>query len=232
MPRRLGQHFLRDPRVLGLIASLIPPGSVVVELGAGRGELTLRLAERASRVYAIELDRRLAAELARRVPGNVEVIVGDVLEVDWPVADYVVGNIPYYITSPILLRAMRRGDRCVFTVQLEVARRLVARPGSPDYGRLSAIAQCLYSVELVAKVPPTAFDPPPRVWSAVIRMLPLGEPCTRDVEGFEALTARLFSQRRKLVRRVLPGAPPDLANRRVYELGPRDIARLLDSLNA
>ena len=200
---------------------------MVLEVGAGRGELTLRLARRAARVYAVEIDASLVEVLRRRVPSNVVVIEGDVLEVEWPGdAEWVVGNIPYYITSPILLRAMRSSRRCVFTVQLEVARRLVARPGSGDYGRLSAIAQCLYSVRVVARVPPSAFDPPPRVWSAVIVMEPRNDPCTRDVEGFEEFTARLFSQRRRVVRKVVPGAPPELAGKRVYQLTPAEIARL------
>ncbi len=222
MGRRLGQHMLRDKSVAEYIASLVPAGSVVLEVGAGTGVLTLELAKRASKVYAVELDKALAAYLSARAPPNVEVIVGDALEIEWPQVDLFASNIPYYITSPILLKLAERRLPAVVMLQREVAERLRAEPGSENYGRLTVAVRCNYDVEVLKLVPPRAFSPPPQVQSAIVRLTPRG-PCVDDFKSFEKFTAMLFSQRRKLARKACREAPE---GKRVYQLTLEEIVEL------
>ncbi|MEM3995619.1 MAG: 16S rRNA (adenine(1518)-N(6)/adenine(1519)-N(6))-dimethyltransferase RsmA [Pyrobaculum sp.] len=219
--RRLGQHFLRDAEVARYIASLVPEGLDVIEVGPGRGALTFLLAERARRVYAIEVDPRLAEELRASAPPNVEVVVGDALEVEWPRADFFVSNIPYSITSPLLLRLARHRLPAVVTVQKEVAERLKASPGEENYGRLTVAVRCHYEVEVLRFLPPHVFSPPPRVYSAVVRLTPR-EPCVEDFAAFEKFTAFLFSARRKTLRRLRLGD----SDKRVYQLSLEEIVEL------
>ena len=222
MGRRLGQHMLRDRSVAEYIADLVPIGSVVLEIGAGTGILTLELAKRAAKVYAVELDRALAAYLSARAPPNVEVIVGDALKIEWPPADFFASNIPYYISSPLLLKLAERRLPAVVMLQKEVAERLVAAPGSENYGRLTIAVRCNYDVEMLRVVPPRAFSPPPQVYSAVVRLTPRN-PCVDDFKSFEKFTAMLFSQRRKLARKLCQKAPE---GKRVYQLSLDEIVEL------
>ncbi|AEA13367.1 dimethyladenosine transferase [Thermoproteus uzoniensis 768-20] len=222
MRRRLGQHMLRDRSVAEYMAGLVPEGSVVLEVGAGTGTLTLELAKRASKVYAIELDRALAAYLSARAPPNVEVIVGDALRLEWPPADFFASNIPYYISSPLLLRLAERRMPAVVMLQREVAERISAEPGSENYGRLTVAVRCNYDVEVLRTVPPRAFSPPPQVYSAVVRLTPR-PPCVDDFKSFEKFTAMLFSQRRKLARKLCRGAPE---GKRVYQLSLDEVVEL------
>ena len=218
MGARLGQHFLFDPGILRRIAdaALPEPGRVVLEIGPGRGTLTGHLAARAARVVAIEKDRALAAALAAAPPGpNVTVLTGDALEVPWPAADVVCGNIPYAITSPLIARALAppRPERIVLLVQREVADRLAAAPGSRTYGALTVGVQLVATVERLFTVKAGAFRPPPKVESAVVRITPT--PGTRlPPPALEAATRRLvqslFQRRRKQVRSALGQARPDL----------------------
>jgi 16S rRNA (adenine1518-N6/adenine1519-N6)-dimethyltransferase len=192
---KMGQHFLVDPSaVTGILEAV---GDVtqatVLEIGPGRGALTKSLAKRARRLIAIELDRVLAAQLRMQfgLYPNVEILEGDVLAMDFdsifgpkpgssrPGANYqpeparVVGNLPYFLTSDILLRLFeyrRYFDTIVIMVQREVADRLAAQPGSSEYGLLSATAQMYVSIEKLFTLPPSAFSPPPKVSSTVIRM--------------------------------------------------------------
>ena len=189
MPRPrppLGQHFLHDQEVLERIASSLPiePDSLVVEIGSGQGALTRQLLERGARVAAIEVDRELAAGLRERFSdaAALEVIEGDVLDVDLTELirsqldrpALVAGNLPYYITSPILRRVFAASaavKQAVFLMQKEVAERVVAVKGSRDYGFLSVLSRLHADPELLFTVAPGCFQPPPQVTSAVVRLV-------------------------------------------------------------
>ena len=210
--RRLGQHFLTDPRLLGRIADALAPtrADTVLEVGPGRGGLTAALLERAGRVVAIEKDGDLVPELRARFP-NATIVEGDALEADWRAAAgarlLVTGNIPYNITSPLIDKALEppRPERIVFLVQLEVAERVAARPGASEYGALSVGVQAVARAERLFTVPAGAFKPRPKVDSAVLRLVPLEEPLVGDDEvwAFRRLVVGLFSFRRKQLLRGL-----------------------------
>jgi 16S rRNA (adenine1518-N6/adenine1519-N6)-dimethyltransferase len=213
--RRLGQHFLSDPRLLARIADALEAGptDTVLEIGPGLGGLTRPLTERAARVIAIEKDRDLLPDLRSRFP-NIELIEGDALEVDWHSfarSDrgrfLVTGNIPYNITSPLLDKALLppRPSRIVFLVQKEVAERVAAEPGTEAYGALTIGVQAVAQVERLFTVPAKAFKPPPKVDSAVLRLTPLDQPLVSDAEraAFRALVVGLFGYRRKQLLRAL-----------------------------
>lgn len=211
--KRFGQHFLTDGGIIDAIVRAIRPrpGDALVEIGPGLGALTGPLLEHCQPLTVIELDRDLAAKLRRR-PG-LEVIEADVLTVDFTaLADAkarplrVVGNLPYNISTPILfhlLGAAARVEDQHFMLQKEVVDRMAAAPGSKAYGRLSVMLQWRYDIESLVDVPPESFDPPPRVDSAVVRMVPWPAPAVLDLPRFEALVASAFSQRRKLLRHSL-----------------------------
>jgi 16S rRNA (adenine1518-N6/adenine1519-N6)-dimethyltransferase len=212
--KRFGQHFLTPEWTRKLLGIIQPrPDETFLEIGPGPGALTLPLAARAARVVAIEIDRDLAGELRRRVPGNVDVVQADVLRIDLeatlrakgigpPVR--VAGNLPYNVSSPILFRLLEV-DRAsgLFTdgtlmLQREVVDRLVARPGTKDYGVLSVLTQLQADVSRALVLPPGAFRPPPKVWSAVVRLVfRQPNPEVRDLPAFERLVKGLFMQRRK-----------------------------------
>ena len=211
---RLGQHFLFDLGILGRIAdaALLTPEDTVLEIGPGRGTLTRELMTRAGRVIAIETDRRLADALGRELAGsNATVIPGDALEVEWPRADVIAGNIPYQITSPLIERALRpppppRPLRIVFLVQREVADRLAASPVGRYYGALTAGVSLVATVERLFGVKAGAFRPPPRVDSAVVRITPRAEPLVHSAAEEAAtrhLIRALFQRRRQQIRRSL-----------------------------
>ncbi|OGU26776.1 MAG: ribosomal RNA small subunit methyltransferase A [Gemmatimonadetes bacterium RIFCSPLOWO2_12_FULL_68_9] len=232
MGRRLGQHFLADPAILDRIVDALEPhpNDVVIEIGPGRGTLTYRLAPRVGQVIAVEKDRRLAAALSENVKGeagtvlppNVRVIQDDALEAHWPsllseptshrsrFASHgykVIGNIPYYITTPLIEKALSPPlpEVVVFLMQKEVADRLAAAPGSKVYGALSAGVQAIASVERLFMVRRGAFRPPPKVDSALVRLRPLPEPLVAEPErgAWRRFLAQLFSQRRKQLGRSL-----------------------------
>ena len=210
--KRLGQHFLRDARILARIADALEAGAgdTVVEIGPGPGGLTAELARRAGRVIAVEKDRDLARALVGRFP-NVVVAEGDALEMDWRVLAggpfLVAGNIPYNITSPLIDKALvpPRPARVVFLVQREVAERLAGTPGSADYGALTVGVQAVAQVERLLRVPAGAFFPPPRVDSAVVRFTPLTRPRIEDrqVPAFRRTVVGLFGFRRKQLARAV-----------------------------
>ncbi len=214
--KRFGQHFLTDGSVIDAIVDAIAPkpGEALVEIGPGLGAMTNPLLARCERLTVIELDRDLAQRLRAR-PG-IDVIESDVLQVDFGALAAaagqslrVVGNLPYNISSPILFHLLGSVAHVVdqhFMLQKEVVERMAAAPGSKDYGRLSVMLQWRYDIESVLDVPPESFDPPPRVDSAVVRMLPL--PVVAGASAIEpALLSELvrvaFSQRRKLLRHTL-----------------------------
>jgi len=218
--KSLGQHFLNDPRILTRIADALAPRAdeTVVEIGSGRGALTEMLRERARRVIAIEYDRALAARLRERYgpETNVQIVQADVLQTELgtlaagPYA--LIGNVPYYITTPILFHALRRprAERAVYLVQREVADRMSSAPGSKEYGALSVNLQALALVETLFTVAAGAFTPPPKVESAVVRVTPRTDPVvTPDEEqGFRELVQRAFGMRRKQMRKVLREIQP------------------------
>ena len=211
--KRFGQHFLTDRAVIDAIIDAIDPreGEALVEIGPGLGAMTLPLLERIPQLTVIELDRDLAARLRQRK--GLTVVESDVLKVDFAELATqrgqklrVVGNLPYNISTPILFHLLGFVDRVLdqhFMLQKEVVDRMAAAPGGKDYGRLSVMLQWRYRIESVLDVPPEAFDPPPRVDSAVVRMLPHAEPAALDPALLEELVASAFSQRRKLLRHSL-----------------------------
>lgn len=209
--RRLGQHFLSDPRILGRIADALDcePGETVIEIGPGQGSLTRELLRRGVRVIAIEKDRGLVEQLGERE--FLTVVSGDALKIDWHglPAHKVVGNIPYYITSPLIDKALSPPlpERVVFLVQEEVADRLAAKPGSRTYGALSVGVQAVAHVEKLFAVAPGAFRPPPKVRSALVRLMPLAEPLVRpeEIAPLRAFVTACFSKRRKQLKNAAPG---------------------------
>jgi 16S rRNA (adenine1518-N6/adenine1519-N6)-dimethyltransferase len=210
--RRLGQHFLADPRILARIADALEAGPAdrVLEIGPGTGGLTGALLARAGQVIAIEKDRDLIPPLRARFPG-ARLVEGDALDLDWhelvEAPFLVVGNIPYNITSPLLDKALLppRPARIVFLVQKEVADRVTAEAGTPEYGALSIGIQVAAGAERLFTVPAGAFQPRPKVDSAVLRLTPLSDPPVTDEErdSFRALVVGLFGFRRKQMLRAL-----------------------------
>jgi len=211
--KRFGQHFLTDRAVIDAIVDAIDPrpGDALVEIGPGLGAMTGELAERAGRLTVIEIDRDLAARLRKRP--ELDVVEADVLDVDFGALAAargqplrVVGNLPYNISTPILFRLLGQVERIRdqhFMLQREVVERMAARPCNKDYGRLSVMLQWRYDIESVLDVPPQAFDPPPRVQSAVVRMLPLPAPVGVDAALLGEVVGVAFSQRRKMLRNTL-----------------------------
>jgi len=212
--KRFGQHFLTDTFVIEQIVSAIAPiaGEQMVEIGPGLAALTQPLVERLGKLTVIELDRDLVLRL--QAHSQLNVIASDVLRVDFTELTKtlqtpklrVVGNLPYNISTPILFHLLTHVDAVKdqhFMLQKEVVDRMVAPPCTSDYSRLSVMLQWRYAMENVLLVPPDAFDPPPRVDSAIVRMLPLAEPPSLNVKTLEALVQIAFSQRRKLLRHTL-----------------------------
>lgn len=212
--KRFGQHFLTDGAVIeAIVAAIAPePGDAMAEIGPGLAALTQPLVERLGRLTVIELDRDLAQRL--RGHGQLDVVESDVLKVDFTALAMhlaapkirVVGNLPYNISTPILFHLLEHVDVVKdqhFMLQKEVIDRMVARPATSDYGRLSVMLQWRYAMENVLFVPPESFDPPPRVDSAIVRMLPLAQPPALDVAHYGTLVQTAFSQRRKILRNTL-----------------------------
>ena len=212
--KRFGQHFLTDAGVIDQIVQAIAPlaGETMVEIGPGLAAMTQPLVERLGHLQVIELDRDLARRL--RELAQLSVIEADLLKVDFtalaasmPTPQMrVVGNLPYNISTPILFHLL---DHVAvikdqhFMLQKEVVERMVAVPSTAHYGRLSVMLQWRYDMEMVLLVGPQAFDPPPRVDSAVVRMLPQAQPAQVDVGLLSEMVQVAFSQRRKLLRHTL-----------------------------
>lgn len=256
--KRFGQHFLKDDRVLNAIADAL--GDVrdctVLEIGPGRGALTDKLVDRAGRLIAIEVDRDLVAHLRERYVArpHVSIVEGDVLQQSLGAlagGPYVLaGNVPYYITTPIIFHALElpRPERAVYLVQKEVAERMAAPPGDKTYGALSVNLQAVVQVELLRKVPPGSFNPPPAVDSAVVRVTPRPDPVVEPAleVRYRKFVLAAFGLRRKQLIRVVrtvanldveratavveaAGLPTDV---RPEVLSPTDFARLVRALHA
>jgi 16S rRNA (adenine1518-N6/adenine1519-N6)-dimethyltransferase len=247
--KRFGQHFLKDPNTARIVASGVTKDDVVLEIGPGRGFLTTFLAERAALVHAIELDPDVLPSLRQAVGDRNNVIVheGDALSFDYtaldPVPNRLVANLPYNIASPLVLALLEDAGSLRtlrFMVQLEVARRMAAERGSKDYAAYAVLAQLLAGVRVLHRVPPTVFDPPPRVHSAVVEMDRKTRPDA--YQGIKRLVLGAFRSRRKRlannlpepVRRQVPqvlqslGYSPDA---RAEELAPEDFVSLYRALS-
>lgn len=258
--KSLGQHFLRQPALLARIAeaSGAGKGDVVLEIGPGPGGLTEALLDRGCVVVAIERDERMAAALTRRLTGRDFVLVaGDALTLDWPTllgpwtslgrVPRVVGNIPYYITSPLLDKALTPPlpASVTFLVQQEVATRVTARPGTGNYGALSIGVQAVAEAEVVFPVGRAAFVPPPRVDSALLHLRPRELPLVpaERIPALRRLVVGIFSYRRKQMGRAMReafGLSADRAERllataeipadaRPETIAPEGFVRLLEA---
>ena len=215
--KSLGQHFLLEPALTGRIAALAGDlgGRHVVEVGPGPGGLTRALlATEAATVTAIEIDRRAVAaiaELCLRDPARLRLIEADATRQDLaalvPAPRQVVANLPYNVGTPLLVGLLRQAahwERLTLMFQLEVAERIAAAPGDDGYGRLAVLAQWTCRAALLLRIPPGAFSPPPRVFSAVVGLVPHPEQPPPDLfRAMERLTAAAFGQRRKMLRGAL-----------------------------
>lgn len=231
--KRFGQHFLHDPRVLARLVDAINPSQddFIVEIGPGEGALTAPLLSRVRKIDVIEVDRDLAARISDE---RIRVHQADALEFDFgrfPAGMRVVGNLPYNISTPLLFHLARYAERVRdmhFMLQLEVVDRMVAAPSTPEYGRLSVALQARFRMKKLFNVAKGAFRPPPKVESAVVRLVPLERPLDVD----EDLLRKAFSARRKQLRNALGLADGDYARAgidprlRPENLSPDDYARL------
>jgi 16S rRNA (adenine1518-N6/adenine1519-N6)-dimethyltransferase len=246
VPRRLGQHFLRSPSILGRIAAAAVPDvpCPVVEIGPGKGALTDHLLERAQHVYAVEVDSVLVHYLQQkfRDAKNLSILNADILKADltqWG-RIAVAGNLPYYITSPIVEKVLGLGpllQRGVFLVQKEVAERLTTGPGSRDYGFLTVQTALFADARILFTVPPGAFQPPPKVDSAVVLLEPRPQPLVADAEGFLRFASVCFRQKRKTLRNNLAAEYPregldslPEASKRAEQLSVPELASLYERL--
>ena len=219
--KRFGQHFLHDEGVIeGIVRAIVPArDDVMVEIGPGLSALTGPLLEHLDHLTVIEIDRDLADRLsALYSPEHLTVLQGDVLDVDFRTLGQnlrIVGNLPYNISSPLLFHLVDYAEVILdqhFMLQREVVDRMVARPSTSDYGRLSVMLQARYRMIKLFDVDPQAFDPPPRVMSSVVRMIPLPENRlkAKSQTAFSKVVARAFGQRRKMLRRVLADWATDI----------------------
>jgi 16S rRNA (adenine1518-N6/adenine1519-N6)-dimethyltransferase len=248
--KRFGQNFLVSPGVVRNIVEAIAPktGDLLVEIGPGLGALTAPLLERVGRLHVVEIDRDLIARLKETYPPErLSVHEGDALDFDFAALGErlrIVGNLPYNISTPLLFHLAGYADRVRdmhFMLQKEVVDRMAAAPGSGDYGRLSVMLQYRFDIERLFVVPPGAFNPPPKVDSAIVRLVPKkageGEKA-KDEALFARVVMSAFSQRRKMLRNTLRelisedglaalGIAPTA---RAEELSVADYVRLADAL--
>jgi 16S rRNA (adenine1518-N6/adenine1519-N6)-dimethyltransferase len=256
--KKLGQCFLIDKNFVNkaVESANLTKDDVVLEIGLGKGILTEELAKNAKKVYVIEIDKSLEpyANKLKEKYDNIEVIWGDALKVDLNTLDFnkVVANLPYQISSPITFKLIKRGfDLAVLMYQYEFARRMVAKEGTKDYGRLSVAVQARADVEIVAKVPPTAFSPRPKVYSAIVKIKPNKNKYHIENEDFfDDFLRAIFQHRNKSVRKALINSSKELSyskdemkkiledfsntnlevknliNEKVFKLSVRDIVNL------
>ena len=252
--KRFGQNFLIDRQVIAVIVAALAPerGDCVVEIGPGLGALTDPLLQRLDHLHVIEIDRDIVARLEQRyaahLPEKLTIHEGDALNFDFaaPVVGSrlrIVGNLPYNISTPLLFHLADFADRVVdmhFMLQKEVVERMVAAPGTADFGRLSVMLQYRFVMDSLIDVPPESFAPPPKVDSAVVRLIPRppGELAARDETRFAALVSAAFAQRRKMLRNNLKGILGDAGferlgiapTARAEELSVEDYIRIANAL--
>jgi len=216
--KRFGQNFLTDHTVLHDIMQVVMPQAedAMVEIGPGLGAMTRLLLESVRQLHVVELDRDLVKRLhAGFDQSRLLVHSADALRFDFATLPVppgqklrIVGNLPYNISSPLLFHLAEIAPQVCdqhFMLQKEVVERMVAPPGSKTYGRLSVMLQWRYDMQLLFIVPPTAFDPPPRVESAIVRMVPIAKPLVCNQQALEQVVLKAFSQRRKVIRNCLAG---------------------------
>ena len=216
--KRFGQNFLTDDLVLNdIIRTINPqPQDAMVEIGPGLAAMTRLLLQGVAELHVVELDRDLVTRLQKQFdPAKLHVHAGDALKFDFtqiPVPAgqklRIVGNLPYNISSPLLFHLEEIAPHVQdqhFMLQKEVVERMVAEPGSKAFGRLSVMLQWRYHMDLMFIVPPTAFDPPPKVDSAIVRMIPKQNPLACDLDKLQATVTKAFSQRRKVIRNCVAG---------------------------
>ncbi|HLW74794.1 MAG TPA: 16S rRNA (adenine(1518)-N(6)/adenine(1519)-N(6))-dimethyltransferase RsmA [Gammaproteobacteria bacterium] len=224
--KRFGQHFLHDPHVIGkILAAVAPqPGDCLVEIGPGLGAITLPLLERTGALTAVELDRDVIPHLqeAAQDKGQLSIVQGDALEVDLcRLASQgrklrLVGNLPYNVSTPLMFRFLEQAD-CIadmhFMLQKEVVRRMAAKPGGKEYGRLTVTLAARCKVEPLFNIGPGAFKPPPKVDSAFVRLTPYRQPPfpLADRARFAEVVTRAFSHRRKTLKNALLGLVDEAA---------------------
>ncbi|MEO2118038.1 MAG: 16S rRNA (adenine(1518)-N(6)/adenine(1519)-N(6))-dimethyltransferase RsmA [Methanocaldococcus sp.] len=216
--KRLGQCFLIDKNFVNkaVESANLTKDDIVLEIGLGKGILTEELAKNAKKVYVIEIDKSLEpyADKLKENYNNIEIIWGDAVKVDLDKLDFnkVVANLPYQISSPITFKLIKRGfDLAVLMYQYEFAKRMVAKEGTKDYGRLSVAVQARADVEFIAKVPPTAFSPKPRVYSALIKIKPnKGKYQIENENFFDDFLRAIFQHRNKSVRKALIDSSKEL----------------------
>jgi 16S rRNA (adenine1518-N6/adenine1519-N6)-dimethyltransferase len=221
--KRFGQHFLHDQGVLNRIAAAVnpQPGEHIVEVGPGQGALTGHLLARIPAIDAVEIDRDLAAALRSRWPEQLRLHEGDALKFDFTALAAsrdgrlrLVGNLPYNISTPLLFHFLQHrhaiSDLTVM-LQKEVIDRMAATADADDYGRLTVMLAPWFSIEKLFDVGPGAFQPPPRVWSAVARLQVFEQPRFAVPPAFAAVVAQAFSQRRKTLRKSLRGMVAEAA---------------------
>ena len=251
--KRFGQNFLVDRQVIADIVDAVAPrrSDCVVEIGPGLGALTEPLLKRVDHLHVVEIDRDIIARLRPRYsPAVLTIHAGDALNFDFAslcaTADtrlHIVGNLPYNISTPLLFHLADFSERVCdmhFMLQKEVVERLVAEPGSTDFGRLSVMLQYRFSIDWLLDVPPESFEPAPKVDSAVVRLIPrpLSERTVRDEARFAALVSAAFAQRRKMLRNNLKGVLDDHAfaqlgispTARAEELRVADYVRMANAL--
>jgi 16S rRNA (adenine1518-N6/adenine1519-N6)-dimethyltransferase len=222
--KRFGQNFLIDPQVIGDIVNAVAPqrGDCVVEIGPGLGALTDPLTQRVDHLQVVEIDRDIIARLRKRYsPDKLTIYEGDALAFDFGALVkeggarlHIVGNLPYNISTPLLFHLAGFAEQVYdmhFMLQKEVVERMVAEPGTNDFGRLSVMLQYRFVMDWLIDVPPESFDPAPKVDSAVVRLIPrpLAELSAKDEVKFAALASAAFGQRRKMLRNNLKGMLDD-----------------------
>jgi 16S rRNA (adenine1518-N6/adenine1519-N6)-dimethyltransferase len=242
--KRFGQHFLADPNIARIVVRGVEGDDIVLEVGPGRGALTTVLAEKARLVHAVELDPDVLPALQEALEAYQNVLVheGDALTLDYgsltPQPNKLVANLPYNVASPLVLRLLEEAsflEELRFMVQLEVARRMAAERRTKEYGAYAVLVQLLAGVRMAHKVSPRVFDPPPRVWSAIVAMKRREEP--EDYERVKELVLAAFRSRRKRLVNNLPealrGEAPEALrslgygpDTRAEELAPEDFVAL------
>ncbi|MBP1944715.1 16S rRNA (adenine1518-N6/adenine1519-N6)-dimethyltransferase [Methanobacterium petrolearium] len=256
LDRRKGQNYLIHDQILSRIIenSQITDSDVVLEIGAGIGTLTIPLAENASKVVAVEQDKRIVQVLRERLQqegiSNVEILEEDATRLDFPYFNKVVSNLPYQISSPITFKLLKYDfDFAILMYQLEFAQRMVAKPGESNYSRLSVMMSLCSQTEFLFKVPKKAFIPPPRISSAVIKLTPKKN---QDVDEFFVKTCRALFQHKKkksgkallqsfheisdmdiargTIRDLISQLDRKLIEERVFKLNPGEILRISTQL--
>jgi len=243
-----GQHVIVDRRYLHKMVRYaeLKFDDVVLEVGCGTGRLTRLLLKSVEKVYGIELDSRMVRYLQKRFneeiqSGRFVLIHGDALEVEFPEFDKFVASIPYQISSPLTFKLLKHDFKlAVITYQKEFAERLVAKPGSKRYGRLSVVAKAYCRAEILDTIPPRAFKPRPKVESAIVRIIPDPEVKVENMDVFEDLVKFAFSRRRKMFGKIVEewceergyrvSVPDDVKRKRPEEIPPEVFAEIADSV--